>query len=79
MKKPINPKRVALVRDFRMLNEEDWPDDMCLEKLWHFAILTGFEIDFFRQDDPPDFNGGHMCSNIGELTDEEWAEILKDG
>lgn len=77
IKRPINPKRIALVRDFRMLDEEDWPNDMRGEKFGHFCMVTGFPPEFFRGDDPPDFSGAHFCSGIGELSEEEWDQLTK--
>ena len=68
--RPINPKRIQLVRDFRMLDEEDWPDDMRGEKMGHFCMLTGFPMEFFRQDDPPDFGEVCFCENSGNFESE---------
>lgn len=53
-REPINPKRVALVRDLRMLDAEDWPDDISGERFGHFCMITGFPVEFFRQGDPPE-------------------------
>jgi hypothetical protein len=65
VKLPINPKRIALVRDFRMLEPEDWPNDMSGEKFAHFCMLAGFPVDFFRQEDPPEVET-FICWNPGD-------------
>jgi hypothetical protein len=68
-RKPINAKRIQLVRDFRMLEEHDWPDDMSGEKFGHFCMVTGFPVGFFRQGDPPEMSFGCCSSSY-----EDWLE-----
>lgn len=73
MKLPVSLKRIALVRDLRMLDAEDWPDDMPLEKLYEFCLATGFPVEFFRQDDPPEMEFS-MCE--GSTYEDLPAELL---
>lgn len=73
VKLPVNVKRIALVRDLRMLDAEDWPDDMPLEKLYMFCLATGFPVEFFRQDDPPEMEFS-MCE--GSTYEDLPAELL---
>lgn len=67
-RKPINPKRIALVRDLRMLEAVNWPDDMSGEKFGHFCMVSGFPVEFFRQDDPPELEVG--CCTGGDYFDD---------